>query len=165
MKLRLLVLGIMVAILLAPVGSEAQQATNCEATFEGDLSPGLTVAGGSSGTFDSHGETGTMECDGPVYGASPTGFGTYGASGHYGTKDPDTCALGEGDYAISAMIPTAGGDVDLSDQGRFTRRAFGGDFAGKRYSGTFEFTPKEGDCLTKPVTKATVVARWTLRSY
>jgi hypothetical protein len=163
--MKLLVLGTMVAILLAPLGSEAQQVTNCEATFEGDLSPGLTVADGRSGTFTSHGETGTMVCDGPVYGASPTGSGTYGASGHYGTKDPDTCALGEGDYAISATIPTAGGAVDLSDQGTFTRRGLRGDFGGKRYSGTFDFAPKEGDCVTKPVTKATVVARWTLRGY
>jgi hypothetical protein len=31
-----------------------------------------------------------------------------------------------------------------------------GEFKGSRFSGTFEFTPTQGDCITAPVTKAKV---------
>jgi hypothetical protein len=33
---------------------------------------------------------------------------------------------------------------------------FSGSFDSEHYSGTFTFTPTEGDCVTAPVTKADV---------
>jgi hypothetical protein len=34
--------------------------------------------------------------------------------------------------------------------------AFGGEWSGERAYGTFDITPTEGDCITKPATKVHV---------
>ena len=82
-------------LLMPPAGS-AQTQTHCTFTSTIALVPGLSVVP-SSGTFSSGGETGTVSCDGPVRGIVPTGPGTLGVEGRYGTKDPDTCFGGEGE--------------------------------------------------------------------
>src|SRR5581483_3829717 len=74
--------------------------THCTFTSTIALAPGLSVVP-SSGTFTSGGETGTVSCDGPVRGIVPTGPGTLGVEGRYGTRDPDTCFGGEGEGRFS----------------------------------------------------------------
>jgi hypothetical protein len=168
MRQRLLVVGVMVVALLAPAGVSAQQATACEATVDIDMAPGLSSTA-SSGTFTSRGETGTVSCDGPVNGHQPSGPGTFGASGHYGTQGGDVCTSGgEGDAKQRWTFPTADVDEEVTDTQTFTYGAlsggstFGGEFKGERYSGTFEVSPKQGDCVTTPLTKIRVVVRWTM---
>lgn len=39
-----------------------------------------------------------------------------------------------------------------------------GTFTGDRFSGTFEFTPMEGDCFTSPITKVHVTGEGVLHS-
>lgn len=149
----------------------AQQGTRCTFEFEVILSPGLSMSG-SSGT---HGTSspGTLTCNGLVNGKQPTGTGTLGEEGRYGTKDPDTCASGgEGDGVDTLRVPTAAGFETVVSQFTFT---FGGklpthgglaagEFEGNHFTGTFEFTPTEGDCITAPVTKAKVVGEGVIHS-
>jgi hypothetical protein len=168
MRLRWVLIGTVAVVLPAPAGVSAQQNTACEATVDVHFSPGLSSTP-SSGTFTSRGETGTVRCDGPVNGRRPTGSGTFGVSGHYGTRDGDTCASGgEGDAVQGWTIPTDDGDEKIADQQTFTYGAlsggstFGGEFKGERYSGTFEVTPQDGDCFTRPLTTVRAVVRWTL---
>src|SRR5437762_9548193 len=95
------------ARLTAPAGA-AGSATHCTFTSTITLTPGLSVVP-SAGTFSSGGETGTVSCDGPVRGIVPTGPGTLGVEGRYGTKDPSTCFGGGGEGRFSFTFPTATG--------------------------------------------------------
>ena len=169
MKLRILLFASLTLGLLAPVGRvEAQQKTTCEARADFDFTPGFWREG-NSGTFTTNGEAGTVTCNGPVNGKMPTGPGTYGVQGNYGTKDPDNCSNAEGDYRNSITVPTADGPQKVTNQGRWVvgafrgGGAFGGEFTGETADGTFEGTPKDGDCVTSPMTKMGVVLRWTLK--
>src|ERR1051325_9165093 len=96
-------------------GQRGHQRYPC--TFEGDVtaSPGLTTSP-SSGTDTTNGETGTIACDGRVNGRQPTGQGTWGLEGRYGTKDPDTCQSGgEGDAVMPITIPTSSGPEHIKN--------------------------------------------------
>jgi hypothetical protein len=154
-------------ISLAPAGA-AGAATQC--TFEHDVfaSPGLSTSP-SSGTVKTNGETGTFVCDGPVNGKQPTGPGTSGIDGRYGTKGGDTCQSGgEGDAVMSMTIPTSTGAEHIKntftyDYGAFkTGAPFSATFRGDRMSGTMEVQPIDGDCASKPVTRYHVKGKGTL---
>ena len=171
MRLRLVLVGMMALLVVPSVGTEeatAQAKTNCEARVVFEFSPGFWREG-NTGTWTTGGETGTVSCDGPVNGKMPTGPGTYGASGRYGTVDADDCANAEGVYQASITISTADGPQHWTNRGPWTAGAFqgggafGGTFTGDNADGTFETTPKEGDCLTRPLTKADGIVRWTLK--
>ena len=169
MRIRATLLGVLALALLTPAGVSAQQATRCMATVDLELSPGLSNEP-SSGTFTSNGETGEVECEGPVNGKEPTGKGTWGVDGHYGTEDPDACTTGgEGDAMQSSTVPTKDGEEKVTNNATFTFGAlqgggtFGGEFTGDNAEGTFEVTPKEGDCVSAPITKITVTLDYTLK--
>lgn len=166
---------VIAAALLASAGgvvqpASGQEGTHCTFSFEVTLSPGLSSSG-TSGTHSSSGEVGVLDCHGPVNGYEPTGTGTLGDEGRYGTADPDTCASGgEGDGVDTITVPTADGPQrilsdftftygDLSTKGGVVH----GEFTGTRFSGSFEFTPTQGDCVTSPVTKAAVTGEGVLR--
>src|SRR5262245_6165628 len=93
---------------LGGAAGAADTQTHCTFSTTVTLAPGLSVAP-SSGTFTSGGETGTVSCDGPVRGIVPTGPGTLGVVGRYGTKDPSTCFGGQGEGRFSFTFPTATG--------------------------------------------------------
>jgi hypothetical protein len=142
---------------------DAQTGTHCNFEFIVIIDPGIGMSP-SSGTHRTEG--GPLTCDGLVNGKEPTGEGIIAEEGRYGTKDGDTCASGgEGDGVDILKVPTAGGIEAVVSEFTFT---FGdrlptkgglaaGQFEGSRFSGTFEFTPTEGDCITAPVTKARLV--------
>jgi hypothetical protein len=171
-KSRVILVGSLALALTALSGVEkleAQQKTTCEAKFDSmDISPGFWREG-NSGTFTTNGETGTVTCNGPVNGKQPTGSGTWGASGRYGTKNPDTCDNAEGIFENSMTIPTADGPQKVKNKGDWAAGAFkgggafGGEFTGETGDGTFEVTPKKGDCVTSPMTQISGVVRWALK--
>ena len=95
------------------------------------------------------GETGTLNCKGG-------GNGNMGFDGKYGTKDPDSCSSG-GEGNTKAVYKFSDGS-EVTDEveytyGPFQGGALGGSFKGARSSGTFEVTPIEGDCVSKPLSK------------
>lgn len=170
--------GVMLVALatLAPTGlgagdaARGAESTPCTAEFDLTLSPGLSNTP-SSGTFTSGGETGTVECRGTVNGRQATGPGTWGAEGRYGTVDPDSCTSGgEGEVIQSFTVPTADGNEHVVNEGTLTYGALegggliSGTFEGPRFSGTFDVTPTEGDCVTAPITRIHVSLRGTLTS-
>lgn len=137
----------------------ADSGTTCVIEHLVSLEPGLSVQG-SSGTFEDK-VLGTASCDGPVNGVTPTGPGTFHDKGRYGTKDPDSClGGGEGEGAYTMVFPTAAGDQTVVLP--FTLKygdpsTKNGPVAihtrGEGWIGEFGGTPKEGDCVSKPVTK------------
>lgn len=162
-----------VAVIIAFGGSvpiEAQTGTRCSFDFEVTLSPGFTMSP-SSGT---HGGTGPITCDGAVNGKQPTGVGTLTDQGRYGTKDGDSCiSEGEGDGIDTIEIPVAGGIETVISEFTYTNGGShlpthgglaAGEFEGTRFTGTFEFTPIEGDCVTAPLTKIRVFGEGVLHS-
>ena len=135
-----------------PVAGAEPASCGAEGDFTAD--PGLSTSP-SSGTVTTGGETGTLSCKGG-------GKGTMGFDGRYGTKDPDTCSSG-GEGANTAVFKFADGK-EVTDEVEFTYGPFqggalGGSFKGARSSGTFEVTPTEGDCVSKPLSKGHYVFR------
>ena len=133
--------------------------TECFIDKDDTLSPGLSF-NPSSGTFATPAD-GVVECHGPVNGHKPTGDGTFSEVGRYGTKDPDTCqGGGEGDGRLVLSVPTDGGEQRFEAPFTFTYGepstrggVVAGRFEGKGFHGTFDATPKKGDCVTAPVTR------------
>ena len=152
-----------------PVGAAGDDGTPC--TFEVDvtLSPGLSREP-SSGTFDSKGESGRLDCQGDVGGKPVTGRGTFGAEGRYGTDgNGDDCRSkeGRGEGTGHFTIPVEGGREHVDDPFRLTYRVDGrsvvGEITGQRFSGTFDVTKADGDCLWRPVTKVRIKGKGQLR--
>jgi len=114
------------------------------------------------------GETGTVSCDGPVRGIVPTGPGTLGVEGRYGTKDPDTCFGGEGEGRFSFTFPTATGVGKRSNVFTFSFSLVGlsgSGFSGEGFGGGFDdVEPEDGDCVVHPVTKLVVKGHGTITS-
>lgn len=159
----------LLAFLLAALEARpvaATPPTHCTFSVTLSLSPGLSVVP-TSGSFTSGGETGSFECDGPVRGATPTGPGTLGVEGRYGTEDPDTCFDGEGEATFSLTFPTASGPAKRRNvltlrYGLLSPGGPGGSFSGKGFSGEGEVQPEEGNCFTEPVTRVSVRGRGTI---
>ena len=146
-----------------PLGDENEKGAHCFIDKDDTLSPGLSLEP-SSGTAATP-APGIIECHGKVNGHDPTGDGQVTEEARYGTKDPDTCQSGgEGDGKFVVTIPTSGGVQKFVAVFTFTYgepSTHGGVVAGRitgdGVQGTFDVTPKEGDCLTKPVTRVHTV--------
>lgn len=166
----LLTTALALAVVIPPVRA-ADDGTPC--TFEVDvtLSPGLSREP-SSGTFDSKGETGRLDCQGSVGGKPVTGRGTFGAEGRYGIDgDGDDCRSkqGKGDGTGHFTIPVEGGRQHVDDPFTLTYRVDGrrvvGEINGERFTGTFDITRADGDCLWNPVRKIRLVGKGHLRDH
>lgn len=135
-----------------PVTAESTESCTAEADFS--ITPGVSTSP-TSGTFTTGGDTGTLDCKGG-------GKGTIGFAGRYGTKDPDSCSSG-GEGTATDTFRFSDGSTVRDDvefiYGAFQGGIVGGSFKGARASGTFEITPIEGDCVSKPITKARAVFR------
>jgi hypothetical protein len=155
-KARRAILGaLIVAAWAVPSVSTPVVAESMSCTAEGDfvVNPGLSQSP-SSGTYGTE-EPGNLDCKGRK--------GTIEVSGNYGTKDPDTCSSG-GEGVGRATYNFADGksvsdDAIAFTYGPFQGGALGGSWKGARSSGTFEITSLEGDCVSKPITRAHYVFR------
>jgi len=146
-----------------PLGEENEKGAHCFIDKDDTLSPGVSL-NPSSGTAVTP-APGIIECHGKVNGFAPTGDGQVTEQARYGTKDPDTCQSGgEGDGQYVVTIPTSGGVQQFTAPFTFTYgepSTHGGVVAGRvkgeGFQGTFDITPKEGDCVTKPITRVHTV--------
>lgn len=127
------------------LSTPAAQQLSCTAEGDYTVNPGLSTTP-SSGTFQS--EPAPLDCHGVK--------GTMTFAGKYGTKDPDSCSSGgEGTSTVTYKFP----DGSVTDEveytyGPFQGGALGGSYKGPRSSGTFEVTSIDGDCVSKPITRA-----------
>jgi hypothetical protein len=152
-----------------PVAGAEESGTPCAFELDVTLSPGLSAAP-SSGTFQSKGESGTLECQGNVGGRPATGTGTFGAEGRYGTSgDGDSCRSkkGGGDGIAHLTVPVEGGSQHVDDPFTLTYRIDGqrvvGEISGRRFTGSFGVTGSEGDCLRHPITRIHLKGKGLLR--
>lgn len=152
-KARRVFLGaLIVAAWAVPGVSTPVEAESMSCTAEGDftVNPGLST-NPSSGSFAS--DPAPLDCKGVK--------GTMTFAGKYGTKDPDSCSSGGEGTSTNTFKFTDGTVTDEVEftYGPFQGGALGGSFKGSRSSGTFEVTSLEGDCVSKPITKAHAVFR------
>lgn len=154
---------------LSPLPAEASHtpvtSLNCTATLALTISPGLSTTP-SKGDFTTGSSPGPLECTGVMRGHDVTGPGLLGLTGKYGESSDsgDTCLLQAGQGTYSLTLPTSGGAV--SEEGSFAEilgPAREGSLSAMSretsWSGTFEFEPKQGDCLFTPITAALVTLR------
>jgi hypothetical protein len=157
---------------IAPTRAAGSE-TKCVWAHDVLVSPGLSTTP-SSGSWTSRGpqgETGTISCDGPINGKTPTGPGVLEARGRYGTQDGDTCQSGgEGDGLWSLTFPTADGSVHFVDP--FTLRygvvstgaPFDVEFSGDRVNGSGQVQSFEGDCAANALTKYHAKGQVTIKN-
>ncbi len=159
---------LLVGCLVAPAARADDAGTPCSFDVDVSLSPGLSRSP-SSGTFGSRGESGTLDCQGDVGGQPASGRGTFGAEGRYGTSGGDSCQSkeGRGDGTAHLTVPVEGGTRHVDDPFTLTYRVDGrsvvGEITGQRFSGTFDVTKANGDCLWRPVTQIHIRGRGHLR--
>jgi hypothetical protein len=165
----IVLLAALVGMLATPVAGAGESGTPCAFEVDVSLSPGLSREP-SSGTFESNGETGRVDCQGDVGRQPATGRGTFGAEGRYGIDgDGDDCRSkqGQGDGTAHLTVPVEGGTEHIDDPFTMTYRVDGrsvvGEITGRRFSGTFDVTQARGDCLWKPVTSIRIKGKGHLR--
>lgn len=150
------------ALVAVPGGSEANAAaagTRCTYEHEADVSPGLALQETAGTVRDDPGRPGHVECDGPIYGFTPTGPGTFLVSARY---HGDCLRGGGGDTDVTFTFPSADGERSVSDTATWT---FGGPsqdprngpvrvhWEAKSFVLEGAATPTKGDCITAPVTR------------
>lgn len=165
----LVVVTALLALQVTPVAGADESGTPCAFEVEVHLSPGLSTSP-SSGTFTSKGESGTLDCQGNVGGEPATGRGTFGAEGRYGTAgNGDDCRSreGRGDGTAHLTVPVEGGTQHVDDPFTLTYRVDGrsvvGQITGRRFSGTFDVTQADGDCIRHPVANIRIKGNGHLR--
>lgn len=148
------VLAVIGSVLVgAGVPAGGAEGTHCDGGWDVTIDPGVSLTAGK-GTFTTNGPTGTIECDGPVNGQTPSGVGKLSVDG----ETNGDCGGVEGPFKMSFTIPTESGDQVVDLDGKFTfglRHGHGplsGDIKSSRLNGTFDFAPSKGDCISAPVT-------------
>jgi hypothetical protein len=130
----------------------------CSYTVEnGTVSPGLSMTP-ASGRWQVR--PGPIDCVGSVDGKRITGRGVIVGSGPL----EGTCALGSGSGTQFITIPTAGGEVHITQPTTFQWAGAGGPFQGPRMSGSFVFWATKGDCVNQPVTGYNQLTQAEIRS-
>ncbi len=141
------------------------ESMNCTAVLDLAFEPGLSITP-SKGTFRTVGP-GAVECVGMLQGQELSGPGSLSLAGNYGQSSDagDTCSLvlGTGTYAL--RLPTRGGAV--SEKGKFaevlgpTREgSFSAVSEDRKWGGSFDFSPTQGDCLLAPITAAQMTLKF-----
>jgi len=104
-----------------------------------------------------------LDCQGIVgKRARITGRGPLSGSGTYDTLAPGACVPQTGTGMVSYVIPTASGAIRV-DEAANTTSVGAGVFDTPTLHGTFQVPPPyQGDCVTKPLSRATFVAQVVL---
>jgi hypothetical protein len=92
------------------------------------------------------------------------GPGRFSGTGSYATLPgpSGTCLRNVGSGKLDYTFPTTGSDVHLVEPNNYTLAGVGA-FTSPSLKGTFQITPPyEGDCVTKPITRALFLAEATL---
>ncbi len=155
-----LALILALAILIAPKATAAGGTLGvCSASIPLNLSPGVQLLTPTSGTNQSFGETGTLNCAGTFEGKPIAGPGTVGFKATYS----GTClsVAGGGSWSFTIPVTINGGIQLVHRSGTYNGPAIGtvivfdGTYPGGKLTGTGLVVPTQGDCALTPMTKAT----------
>ncbi len=141
------------------------EALNCTTVLDVAFEPGLSVTP-SKGTFKTV-KPGAVECVGMLQGQQVSGPGSLSLTGNYGQSSDagDTCSLVLGTGTYSLRLPTRQGTV--SETGRFAEvlgptgeGSFSAVSEDRKWGGSFDFSPTQGDCLLAPITAAQITLKF-----
>jgi len=96
-----------------------------------------------------------------------TGRGPFRGSGSFAALAPGDsgCLRQAGSGTLEYKIPTTAGDIVITEPENHTLAGIG-SFNTPRLHGSFQVAPPyEGDCLTKPISRATFLAQVVLYGY
>jgi hypothetical protein len=164
MKLLKLGLATLVLLVLAPASPAAADTgslASCSGTWNVSFSRGVGLTPGES-SFTTNGPTGTVNCLGTVEGSPTTGPCTFAKEGRV-----EGSILGaKGDGRISVHCPTTGGPENVNFAFTMVTGPGLGFKFGESLFGplTFVFHPTEGDGVTSPVTRISVVGAFLLKT-
>ena len=116
------------------------------------LGDGLSITPGS-GKIASKG---TVQCAGAPRQIAATGPGVYESEGTW----QGTCGMVGGDFRFTMTFPTASGQQSLDGAGPYEGFVFSTDEG----AGTFELVEIDGDCVTRPITKARILGQFVFRN-
>jgi len=169
-----LTVALVVALSFTATGAKAESqpdsdgqggtVAECSLSFPAYISHGLGVTP-SSVTFNSRGETGSIECTGTIYGHTVTGPGSFGFDG---TLTDSSCLSHQGSGTSYFTIPTDVGPVRVSG-GAFTITGVGvfgtvhAIHEGVHFTGSYRLMPVNGNCVTEPVTEGRVSMNGSIR--
>lgn len=128
----------------------------CNLTFREYFSPGFTLTP-TSGTQNSGGEVGSIDCRGKLQGHNITGPGTIGNEGFL---HDSTCLLDHTTGRYFATLPTDAGPIRIDGTYSLLRTGLTLTVEAEQPeahgTGSALVIPTKGDCLTTPVTEALV---------
>ena len=162
---RVLLLGLMVATSVVGFVPAANGLGGAACVISGTISfrpPAAEAAAGSHGTWDIG--PGQIQCNGIINGYRIWGTGPFNGSGTYTTLPVagDTCGhlvhhVGMGD--VDYLMRSAAMLFRVRETKRFVL-AGAGEFSTPSLRGAIQLLPPyDGDCVTKPITRATFVAQ------
>ncbi|MGH2941344.1 MAG: hypothetical protein ACRDLN_01020 [Solirubrobacteraceae bacterium] len=142
------------ALALVPA-AQAQAAAGrtsaaCTARFTATITPGFSMTT-SSGTFTTHGQTGSFTCLGRIGGHRVTGPGSIGVEETY----TGACASHVGTGTVRIIVPTTAGTKDMVGALTVRRTALvvlpQVQFSGARFGGIGLSVPAQGNCFVTPL--------------
>ncbi|HYH52464.1 MAG TPA: hypothetical protein VEG38_23200 [Acidimicrobiia bacterium] len=132
-------------------------------TITGTITFSSTAADATQGVWQI--DPAVIECQGLFNGYDRiVGPGRFSGTGSYTALPGGTgpCLRNIGSGTVDYTFPTSASDVHLVERQDYTLAGVG-TFATPSLRGTFQVTPPyEGDCVTKPITKALFVSQATL---
>lgn len=156
-----LLLGLLLPLIGLAPRAEASAAAVCSITGTINFSPSAAVP--TQGTWSI--DPAVISCHGLFRAVERiTGPGAFTGSGTYAEMpgDSGSCLHNVGSGKVDYMIPTTEADVHINEPHEFVLVGAGA-FTTPSLNGSFQVTPPyDGDCVTKPVTKATFVAEGLL---
>jgi hypothetical protein len=130
----------------------------CSLSFPSHIPKGLGMTP-TTGVFNSAGETGSINCEGTLYGHTVTGPGSFGFEG---TLTDSSCLSHQGSGIYYFTVPTdagplhvSGGGFAISGTGVFGK--VDATHPGVHFTGSYVLLLAKGNCVTEPVTEAGVL--------
>jgi hypothetical protein len=165
-KMKMLKFGLATLVLLvlmpaSPANADTGSLASCSGSWNVSFSRGVGLIPGES-SFTTNGPTGTINCLGTVEGYPTTGPCTFAKQGRF----EGSVLAGKGDGTISVHCPTTEGPKNVNFAFTMVTGPGLGFKFGESLFGplTFVFHPTEGDGVTSPVTKISVVGAFLLKT-
>jgi hypothetical protein len=167
---RLRIVGALAALAPAGLGGAAAPAQAADATlalcnsrFLTTITPGFTMTPGS-GTFTTHGQTGSITCVGRIGGDRVTGPGSIGAEETYTAGN---CMSHVGSGIVRIALPTTTGTKQMVGALSVRRTALvvrpEVRFPGARFSALGAVVPTQGNCFVTRQRQALVLVSGVIR--
>lgn len=161
LKFGLTTMALLVLAPASPANADIGSLASCSGTWNVSLSPGVGLIPRES-SFTTNGPTGTINCLGAIEHSPTTGPCRFAKEG----RVEGSVLAGKGDGTISVHCPTTEGPKNVTFAFTMVTGPGLGFKSGESLFGplTFVFLPTQGNGVTSPVTKISVVGAFLLKT-